>query len=154
MLQSIVGALGRALISLIFILSAIQKLADWDDSKQLLHQTLTDWMPVTLHSPMMQGWLDWSLANITTLLCLAILFELLGGLLVFLGIKVRLGAFLLCCVLCCATLLFHHFWDFVQPQRQIEMVNFMKNLSILGGLLFILARGKRDLPSKSSSKED
>ena len=153
MLQSIVGALGRALISLIFILSGVQKLVDWNESLQLLHQTLTNWLPETLHSPMLQPMLDWSLANTTTLLCLAIIFELVGGLLVFLGIQVRLGAFFLICVLSLATIIFHHFWNFEEPHHQIEMVNFMKNLSILGGLLFILARGKGD-PAPSSSSKD
>ena len=55
MIQSVVGFLGRALISIIFILSAGQKILNWNDAEQFLHQALTDWMPVTLSSPSMQG---------------------------------------------------------------------------------------------------
>ena len=144
MIQSVVGFLGRALISLIFIFSAVQMILDWNGTELFLHQTLTDWVPVTLSTPWLQAGVDWGLANTTLLLGVAVLFELIGGLLVFLGLSVRLGAFLLLCFLIPATLAFHHFWDFVEPQRQIEMVNFMKNVSIMGGLLFILARGKCD----------
>lgn len=153
MIQSIFDFLGRALISIIFIFSAGHKILDWNNTEQFLHQTLTDWMPVTFGSPSMQGGLDWALANTTTLLCLAVLFELIGGLLVFLGLWVRLGAFLLVCFLFASTLVFHHFWDFAEPQRQIEMVSFMKNVSIMGGLLFILARGKSDSSPSSTQKD-
>jgi putative oxidoreductase len=39
------------------------------------------------------------------------------------------------------TLVFHNFWAVPQAQQQMQLVNFLKNLSIAGGLLIVLARG-------------
>ena len=43
MLRSSLEFLARALISLIFIFAAFQKLVDWQGSEQFLTQVLTDW---------------------------------------------------------------------------------------------------------------
>ena len=39
------------------------------------------------------------------------------------------------------TLLFHNFWAFEGGDYQVQMISFMKNLSITGGLLLVLAYG-------------
>jgi len=37
------------------------------------------------------------------------------------------------------TLFFHNFWSLGGIERQTEMVNLLKNLSIMGGLLLVVA---------------
>ena len=39
------------------------------------------------------------------------------------------------------TLVFHNFWAVPAGQQQMEMVNFLKNIAIGGGLLIVLGRG-------------
>jgi putative oxidoreductase len=142
MIQSLLAFLGRALLSIIFISSAIHKVLDWQSTMQLFNQALTDWLAISVGNNLIQTTLEWSLANSSILLLAGVICELVGGLLLFLGLWIRLGAFLLILFLIPTTLVFHHFWALQDPERQVQMINFMKNMSILGGLVFVLAMGK------------
>ena len=67
---------------------------------------------------------------------------LLGCLSVTLGAWTRIGALFLLAFLAAATFYFHDFWQFVDPgQRQLQTIQFMKNLAIGGGLLTLAAYG-------------
>ena len=67
---------------------------------------------------------------------------LLGGLSVIAGAWTRIGALFLFVFLGAATFYFHDFWRFVDPgQRQLQTIQFMKNLAIGGGLLSLAAFG-------------
>ncbi len=72
------------------------------------------------------------------LLLLAVIFSGVGGVLVLLGIKIRLGVGLLILFLIPTTAVMHAFWLYEGAVMEGQMINFLKNLSILGGL-FILA---------------
>jgi len=66
----------------------------------------------------------------------AIFFELVGSATVILGYFARFGALLLLIFLIPTTLIFHsNFAD------QVQMIMFMKNVSMLGGCLIVLASG-------------
>lgn len=69
-------------------------------------------------------------------LVLAILFEIGGGLSVLLGVFPRLGALALFLFLIPATVVFHR--DFGNPA---QVVQFFKNVAILGGLVALLVTG-------------
>jgi putative oxidoreductase len=70
------------------------------------------------------------------LLPLVIALEILGGLAVMLGWQTRIAAFLLAGFTLLSALLFHaNFGD------QMQMIMFMKNISIAGGFLMIVALG-------------
>ncbi|WP_261341887.1 DoxX family protein [Poriferisphaera corsica] len=72
----------------------------------------------------------------------AIVFMVVGGALVFVGFKARIGAGLLAVFLVLATYYFHDFWTFVDAgERQMQTIAFMKNLALLGAMLFIVANG-------------
>ena len=72
----------------------------------------------------------------------AIVFLIAGSLSVILGYKARIGATLLLVFLFLATYYFHDFWTLSDPQaRQEQMIQFMKNLSMMGAMLFIVANG-------------
>jgi len=70
------------------------------------------------------------------MLALGIAFELIGGLSLLLGWKTRWGAWALIAFTLVASALFH---NFLQDETQIVM--FLKNLSIIGGLLYIATYG-------------
>jgi putative oxidoreductase len=71
----------------------------------------------------------------------AALVELLGGLSLILGYKTRLGAAILLLFLIPTTFIFHDFWNAEGAARLPEQVNFMKNVAIFGGLLYVLVHG-------------
>jgi putative oxidoreductase len=59
-----------------------------------------------------------------------------------LGYHTRLGAALLVLFLVPVTLTMHAFWSIPDPQMaQIERINFMKNLALLGGALLLVHFG-------------
>ena len=61
-----------------------------------------------------------------------------GGLSILLGYRARVGAWLLVLFLVPVTLTMHNFWAVKDPMMaQMQMVMFMKNLSMLGGALLI-----------------
>jgi putative oxidoreductase len=67
---------------------------------------------------------------------------LLGGISVILGAWTRFGAIFLFVFLAAATYYFHDFWQFADAgQRQLQTIQFMKNLAIGGGLLSLMAFG-------------
>jgi putative oxidoreductase len=76
-----------------------------------------------------------------TLLAIATALELLGAVSIVVGFKARWGALALIIFLVPVTLVFHNFWAVPAAQQQVEMVNFLKNLAICGGLLIVFARG-------------
>ena len=60
----------------------------------------------------------------------------LGGLSILLGYRTRWGAWLIVLFLVPVTIMMHAFWNESDPMmRQMQMVNFMKNLALLGGAL-------------------
>ena len=65
-----------------------------------------------------------------------------GGLSVLLGYRARLGARLIALFLVPVTLVMHKFWLVQDPMMaQIQMILFMKNVSMLGGALLISQLG-------------
>lgn len=75
------------------------------------------------------------------LLAGAIVFLIAGGLSVLLGFQARIGAGLLFVFLVLATYFFHDFWTFEGEAAQTQTIQFMKNLSMMGTMLFIMANG-------------
>jgi putative oxidoreductase len=61
-----------------------------------------------------------------------------GGLSILLGYRAKLGGWLLVLFLVPVTLMMHKFWLVQDPMMaQIQMILFMKNVSMLGGALLI-----------------
>jgi putative oxidoreductase len=67
--------------------------------------------------------------------------ELLGGLSLLVGFLARLGALGLFLVLVPIQFYFHSFWNMEGAEAKTQMVQFMKNLAIMGGLLTVFAHG-------------
>lgn len=70
-----------------------------------------------------------------------ILVEIGGGVLLALGWRTRLVAWILAAFVVVATLLAHRYWEFEGAQYVPQLTSFMKNLAILGGLLMVAACG-------------
>jgi len=120
-LQSYSPVIGRILLTLIFFMSGLHKITDWESSAGYM---ASKGMPA-----------------VSFFLGMAIILEIGGGLSVLLGYKARLGALALIIFVIPATFLFHNFWAMPAEQQQIQMILFMKNLAMIGGLLFVVAFG-------------
>jgi putative oxidoreductase len=68
----------------------------------------------------------------------AILVELGGGIMLVLGWKTRWAAVALFLFTGLAALFFHNFWALSPDQAQNQMIHFMKNMAVMGGLLFVV----------------
>jgi putative oxidoreductase len=76
----------------------------------------------------------------------AIAFLIVGSLSVIAGYRARVGASLLLVFLVLASYYFHGFWRLTDAQeQQAQMIQFMKNLSMMGAMLFIIANGSGPL---------
>ena len=72
---------------------------------------------------------------------LAILIELGGGILLIIGWQTRWSATALLIFMIPTTLLFHNVWAFEAAQQAMQRTHFLKNLSIMGGILYVMAFG-------------
>lgn len=112
---------GRIMLAAIFIIASISKLTHFGDYSHILSQ--------------------YGMPAPDVLLGISVAFELVGGLLVLLGYKTRFGAILLLLFIIPATFVFHSFWDYQPLQISNQVHHFLKNVSIFGGLLYVLACG-------------
>jgi len=77
-----------------------------------------------------------------------IVFLIIGATLVLIGYYSKFGAFLLILYLVPTTFIVYSFWNDPPDVQRVQMINFMKNLAIIGGL-FLLTIHK---PGKYSIK--
>ncbi len=115
-LKSFAILIGRILLVLIFLKSGAGKIGNFEGTAQYM---AGHGMPYTHF-----------------FLVGAIFFELVGSITVVLGYFARFGAVLLLIFLIPTTLIFHNI--FVDPNM---MIHFMKNVSMFGGILILLAVG-------------
>ena len=72
--------------------------------------------------------------------CAAVL-ELAGGLAILAGFQTKIAAWLLFLYLIPVTFLFHNFWALQGAEQQNNMIHFLKNVAIMGGLVILAANG-------------
>ena len=69
------------------------------------------------------------------------LLELFGGLALVIGFKVRWVGLAMALFTLAASMLFHPFWSVPEAQQMVTKLLFMKNISVVGGMLLISALG-------------
>jgi putative oxidoreductase len=112
--------LGRLLYALIFLMSAPS-----DFKKQVIGYVAAQGVPLASIGVPLMG-----------------VISLLGGLSILLGYRAKIGAWLIVLFLVVVTPLMHKFWGVADPNMaQVQMINFLKNVSMLGGALLIAQFG-------------
>lgn len=117
---TVLALVGRIFLSHIFLISAAMKIAGPGGSIAYMAKY---GMPATHF-----------------FLVAAIVFELTGGLSVLLGYWSRIGAIILLVFLIPTTIIFH-----TEFSDRLQMIMFMKNLTIMGGLFTVIAHGSGKL---------
>ncbi|MET4291202.1 putative oxidoreductase [Bradyrhizobium sp. LB8.2] len=109
-------ALGRLLIALIFVLSGLSKIAAPANTIAYIQSAGAPFAPAAF--------------------AVAAIVEVIGGLALLVGFQTRLVAAALAIFTLAAAVLFHN-----SMADQNQMIHFMKNLAITGGLLQVVAFG-------------
>jgi putative oxidoreductase len=112
---------GRVLLAVMFIISGWGKITDFSGNVGYI---------ASQDLPMPQ-----------VLAVIAIVIELGAGLAIAFGWKTRWAALAMVVFLVVITPIFHGFWNVPADQAMAQQINFMKNLSILGGMLVLFAWG-------------
>ena len=110
-MTNILDLVGRIFISLVFLLSGINKIGNYEGTI---------------------GWME-SLGMPGIFLIPAIILEISAPILIMIGYKVKISAALLS-LFCIATAIIFH-TDF---SNQMQFVSFMKNIALAGGFLFLV----------------
>jgi putative oxidoreductase len=119
--QNTATLVGRILLALIFIISGVGKITGYAGTAGYMASK--------------------GLPMVAVLLPLTILVELGGGLLIALGWKARWAAAVLFLFIIPVTLVFHNPAGLAPAEAQQQMINLLKNVSIMGGMLGLFAFG-------------
>jgi len=131
-IRGAVVVLGRFLFALIFLMAGANHF-----NKQAIGYAASQGVPLASVAVPLSGVL-----------------AIVGGLGILLGYRAKLGAWLIVVFLVPVTLMMHKFWTVPDPMMsQIQMILFMKNVSMLGGALLIsqFGAGPISLDARRSS---
>ena len=124
---------GRILLAAIFLMSGIGKIGGFAGTAGYMASK--------------------GLPMVEVLLVASIVIEIGGALMLILGYKAKLGAAALFLWMIPVTFAFHNFWPAADAAKQIEMIMFMKNLGLMGGMLYIMAFGSGPKIGRASCRE-
>ena len=114
--------LGRLLMATLFLPSGIGKLLEFNTFAA---------RPTLQALPL--GSTIWAAA--------AVAIEVLVPIALILGFAPRLSALLLMAFVIAASVTTHRYWEFAEPARRAQEINFFKNIGILAGLCFYMVSG-------------
>ena len=120
-LQNAIALAGRTLLGLIFVVSGFGKITGFAGTAAYMGSR---GMPMP-----------------EVLLVGATIVELVGGLMIVLGWKARWAALAIFLFIIPTTYIFHNPAGLSGQEAQAQMINLMKNLSIMGGMLLLAAFG-------------
>jgi len=122
---------GRVLIALIFVISGFGKITGFEGTVGFI---ASKGVPLP------------ELAAIGS-----IIVELGGGIMLVLGWNARWAAAAMFMFTAIAALIFHNFWAVPADQVQNQMIHFLKNISMMGGLLYVVVHGSGPISINSGS---
>ncbi len=121
-MKDISDLIGRILLSVIFFFEAYDTAAYKDITMQMMNIYGLTWRQDLLYY------------GVITVL-------ILGATLILLGYRSGLGATLLLCYILPYTFIVHDFWNDPPHLLREQSIHFMKNISIMGGLLLVYVNG-------------
>lgn len=108
---------GRLLLALMFLISGLNKIADPQGTQQYMAAMGMTWATILFYLG-------------------AVVIEVVGSLSLLLGYRARAGGWLLFLFMIPTTLIFHA--NLADPN---QMIHLLKNLSVMGGLLYVAVYG-------------
>ncbi len=120
-MRALTDPLARILIVAIFVYTGFTKLMHFDATAHMI------------------GEKGIPLAAVAT--AIAILIELGGAILIIIGWQTKLAANVQFIYLVFITFMYHNFWAAPPQLHDVQLLNFLKNVGIMGGLLILATRG-------------
>jgi putative oxidoreductase len=132
--MNVAYTLGRIFIPIVFLVSGIQKVMNIGEIAQML---AANGVPIPDEVVSYLG----GIPKYEALGYLIAAIEIICGLMVLIGLKARWAALVLIVFTACTIIFVHHFWDMQGDALIQNRADALKNLSIMGGLLLIVAVG-------------
>ena len=132
--MNVTYTIGRIFLSVLFIVAGVQKAMDVRNIAKMLEDNkvpIPDQIVPYLGAMPKYEALGYLIAAI----------EIICGLMVLIGLKARWAALVLIVFTACTIIFVHHFWDMQGDALIQNRADALKNLSIMGGLLLIVAVG-------------
>ena len=120
-LQDVAALVGRTLLGILFVVSGLDKIGAFAETSVFMASA--------------------GLPAVKVLLVLAIIVEVAGGAAICFGWRSRQAALVVLLFTIAVTMVFHRFWVASPDQAIVQRLMFMKNLSIMGGLVLLYAFG-------------
>jgi putative oxidoreductase len=119
--RDVAAVVGRVLLAFMFVYAGFGKIGSFEGTAAAIASKNLPLPPVA-----------------TTL---AIAIEVVGGLMLVFGWKARWAALAMAVFTFFASLFFHNFWSMAEQAARVNQLLFLKNVSIIGGLLLVFALG-------------
>jgi putative oxidoreductase len=123
-MKDLADLIGRTLIAVLFLFEAYTGVLYLDKTKALMEDYGITWHP------------DFWIFSVIFLI-------ILSSTLVILGYRIKLGVSLLLLYYIPATIITYNFWDVSEALdlRRMALIDFMKNMGVVGGMLIFWAKG-------------
>ncbi len=145
--------IGRIAFALIFIISGISKFMDLTKTANMISTEVV--FPGFLAGLVTQIETGTGMKMPMLLAIAGASIEIIGGAMVALNFASRLGALLLILFIIPATYYFHDFWTMTGDAWMQNLIQFQKNLSILGGLIVFFVLGHwRPVPADEVTERE
>jgi uncharacterized membrane protein YphA (DoxX/SURF4 family) len=140
-------SVGRFLFAILFIVSGALHLLDLAGTTEVITAKVMMPAAVADYVTQLEGMTGMPMAKMLAIAVGAL--ELVGGLAIAFNLGARVFAVLLALFVIAATFYFHDFWNQAWPDAKGNMIQALKNLSLIGGLLIIAGIGgrSRDVPA-------
>jgi len=116
-LRNCIAFLGRLLLSQIFIASGVMKVFAWTKTAEHMQQA--------------------GMVAVPFFLAAAIFVEIVAGLMILINWNAAFAAWVLFLYLIPVSVIFHNFWKYTGQMQENQMQHFVKNVTIMGGLLML-----------------
>jgi putative oxidoreductase len=144
--MTVAYTIGRIFLPILFLVNGIQKVINVGDMAKLLEasgivipQQIVPYLEMVPYFG--------SMPKYELLGYLIAVIEIACGLMVLIGLKARWAALMLIVFTACTIIFVHHFWDMEGAALIEARTEALKNLSIMGGLLLVVAMGSGPNPA-------
>ncbi len=146
LIMSAVISFGRVLFAVLFIVSGASKLFDLSGTAQEIAGRITVPADLAGYAADIEAMTSMSIAQLLAIAAGAV--EFVSGVLLAFNIGVRFFSFVLIAFVAVATFYFHDFWNQTGPDARNNMMQALKNVSLIGALLMIAGHGRAETAVK------
>lgn len=137
--MNILFIIGRIAFVLVFILSGAQKLMDISGTAAMIEPKMAIPEAVASYAAQLETAANMKMPSLLAIAAAVV--EIGAALLIAFGAGIRFASVILILFTLTATYYFHPFWTMTGAERDANLVNALKNLSLIGGLLILFVLG-------------